>query len=38
MQPMPGGNLLLWIRLDPSAEEKRSEDDIASIDVCWGVQ
>ena len=37
MQPMQGGNLLLWIRLDPSAEEKRSEDDIATIDVCWWV-
>jgi hypothetical protein len=33
MQPMPGGNLLHWIRLDPSVEEKSSEDDKAV--VCW---
>jgi hypothetical protein len=26
MQLMPGGNLLIWSRLDPSVEEKRRED------------
>jgi hypothetical protein len=34
MQPMPGGNLLIWSRLDPSVEEKRIEDDKATIAVC----
>jgi hypothetical protein len=32
---MPGGNLLLWIRLDPSVEEMRSEDDKATFVVGW---
>jgi hypothetical protein len=38
MQPMPGGNLLHWIRSDPSVEEERSEDDQATIVVCMWMQ
>ena len=30
---MPGGNLLIWSRLDPSVEERSSEDGKAVIGV-----
>ena len=38
MHRMPGGNLLIWSRLDPSVEEKRSEDGRAASGVCVWMQ
>ncbi len=38
MHRMPGGNLLLWSRLDPSVEEKRNKDGRAANFVCVWMQ
>ncbi len=37
---MSGGNLLIWSRLDPSVEEKRSrnKDGKAASGVCVGMK
>ena len=38
MLALPGGNLLICSRLDPSVEEKRSEDGRAASGVCVWMQ